>query len=448
MGGFSTTLVLLILSRYASTYLNYFVSEPEQVYSKGRSETFQLNLITFFNDRSAFKSAISKIMNIEYDDSMSGLSVIQKVENAKLGYRLVQLRDLAEDIQINMKVIENLSIKSNTLIHSKTDPNCTFSANPFLTSPKAMAFEINKDLRGYNSLTINQKLAIINNLTIILDQFSSSLKSYTTLLVALQLNSVTEELLLLLYSLKCKSFEKMEIESVDCTPYGSGMSCNIVAIEKILMPHIEKFVPVPHENFTILKNPFYSDRQSMFTGPCVNENVCDFTNTATDECSKWCINVLKNETYNIPSPCEKYIDDRLYMYTDNWPIILQKATLKFKNGTSFQLQPPTMILASEECEVHFDNGVSIKLLKTNNNFEIIESSLSFEEREVLTAEVFPLLDYLYEYGDSITLILFILGYALYMLANCTKSHRKKSIYQGRHDVKKENKALVALLNKN
>ena len=105
-----------------------------------------------------------------------------------------------------------------------------------------------------------------------------------------------------------------------------------------------------------------------------------------------------------------------------------------------------MIKASQTCKVNFDNGESLTLFPTGNNFAIIESNLSIEERNLFVLQPFRVTAFLIEYLDSITVVFLIISYISYVLYSYGKMGWQKRKFRRNKPSKVENKALVALLN--
>ena len=433
---------LLYVIRYVTPQITYFIEDDADIFDKGRSEMIRFQLNTTVNHRRPLITALDKILKIK-----SGGSSDTNDDTIKLQRLLVLCRDIAGDVKTNLDVIS--SLKPTKLGMDNNDRDiCTYTASPFLTAPKSLQLNIDKQLRGYESLGIKKKIAAVQALIDVIQPFSLLVKHYVTLIVALVQGRVSEEIILLTKSLQCRHFQQFKIEAIDCSLFDSQINCELLLDEKILMDNIKRFIPIPYRNITVGKE-FYSDYMNIFVGGCdASEEVCDFTSIVTDECAKWKLQVLNKNIYPIYSPCEKFIDERLFLYIGNIPVILQNAELIFENGSSFVIQPPSMVKASQTCKINFDNGESLTLFPTDDNFAIIESNLSVEERNLFVLQPFQVTEFLIEYLDSITVVFLIISYLSYVLYSYGKTGCNKRKFKRNDSNKVESKALVALLNAN
>ena len=431
---------LLNMIRYVSPYFTYFLEENVTIFEKGRSELVVFNLNTTINGKAALFTALDRVLKIKSDSSTNTTD-----EGIKLQRLLVQCRDMAQDIKTNIDIIPALQ-PSEANLNERAENICTYSASPFLTSAISLKHSIDKELKGYKSLTTKKKIVAIQALITYLTPFSNILKNYVTLIITLLQSEANEEVLLLLQSLNCRHFEQFHVDTIECSIYNDKVLCDLVLDEKIYMENIKRYVPVPYRNITV-STPFYSDQSSIFLGSCDDtDDVCDFTSIENDECSKWRLQVLTNNEYSIHTPCERHVDERLFLYIDHTPVILQNADIIFNNGSSYRIQPPSIVKTNENCKVRFGNGESLTLFPTNNNFTIIESALSMEEQNLLTITLFPTTDFLLEYLDTITIIFLILSYITYTIYNYGKLGCNKRKFKSNNSNKVESKALLALLN--
>ena len=431
---------LLYVIRYVSPHFTYFIEDTADIFDKGRSEKICFQLNTTINHKRPLITSLDKILKIK-----SGSFSDTNDDSLKLQRLLVHCRDIVGDVKTNLNVISSLK-PTKMGMESDGHDVCTYTASPFVTAPKSIQLQIEKQLRGYESLGIKKKIIAIQALIDSLQPFSMITKHYVTLIVALVQGKISEEILLLTNSLACRHFQHFTISAVECAIFDNQINCDLFLTEKILMTDIKRFVPIPYNNHTVGKE-FYSDYANVFVGSCdVSEEVCDFTTIEDNDCAEWKLQVLNKVDYSIYSPCEKFIDERLFLYIGNVPVLLQNAVLIFENGSSFAIQPPSIIRASQTCTIRFENGESLTLFPTDESFAVIESNLSVVERDLFNSTIFDIDDFLLEYLDSITVVFLIFSYIAYVLYSYGKVGWQKRKFKKNASGKVENKALVALLN--
>ena len=445
MGVQATLLTLFFAIRYSAPHLSYFIPENGNIFEIGRSNLIRLNLNLTVNRPGELSTALSRVETLDVDGNLTNLDFTQENEKFNIGANMINCQDLAEDIATNLKVIQSFT----TDLPYKNDINdtvCTFSANPFQTFPPILSMNIDNHIHLYKSGSLEAKLTATRALFQELSHFSSIVKAYITLLITLKQGKANEEVLLLINSLPCAKFkDNYVVESIDCHSFKHSMHCDIVTNEKFLLKSVKKYHPIPYRNISLLGETFYSDLNNIFLGNCFETDICDFTSINEDLCSRWVLSTIKNNTYDIHTPCYTVKDERSYIFVDERPIILQPANIIFQNGTYYEIEPPTLIQTNENIEIHFNQGEIISLFPTHDIFSIETTKLTNEEIEILATDYFDL-SKIIELGDSILVATFLIAYICFSIFKFTKSKLYKRKFRNTKNEKVQNKALVAMLN--